>query len=109
MGRIQQGSIISAVENQDLDPQTTTSPPIVEQAQGQDDAAQVKTQEWEIIKILNKMETRLGTEYLVRWENTWLPKGELGNARKVLREFEANGQARHGCKRRRLARADKLW
>ena len=57
-----------------------TSPPIVEQAQGQGDAAQVDEQEWEIIKILNSRKTVLGMEYKVRWKSTWLAKGELGNA-----------------------------
>jgi len=44
---------------------------------------------------------------MVRWKNTWLPKGELGNAQKLLREFEAKGRAQRGCKRGRPAGADK--
>lgn len=56
-----------------------------------------------------KKETVPGTEYKVRWKSTWLLKGESGNARKLLREFEANGRARHGRKRGRPARADEVW
>ncbi|KAL2048967.1 hypothetical protein ABVK25_010820 [Lepraria finkii] len=77
---------------------TATSPPI-EQAQGRGNAEE----EWDIREILGKRTTVSGTEYMVRWENTWLPKGRLGNAQKLLREFEAKRQARHGRKRGRPA------
>ena len=76
---------------------TTTSPPIFRETRAEGDAAQLKKHEREITKIVNKRKTRLGMEYMVRWEDTWLPEGRLGNVRGLLREFEAHGQARHGC------------
>lgn len=56
--------------------------------------------------MLDKRETMLGTEYMVCWKSTWLLKSELGNAQKLLREFEAKGREQHGRKRRRSARTD---
>ena len=80
-----------------------------EQPQGQGGRAEAEEQEWEVIKILDKRETRSGTEYRVRWKSTWLPRSELGNARRLLREYEAKGRAQHGLKRGRPARIDKVW
>lgn len=88
---------------------TATNPSTLKQAQGQGDVVQVEEPEWEIIKILDMRETVSGTEYMVRWKNTWLPKEELENARKLVREFEAKDRARHGRKRGRPARTDKVW
>ncbi|KAL9124397.1 MAG: hypothetical protein Q9217_006269, partial [Psora testacea] len=88
---------------------TATSPPALEQAQGPGDAAQVEEPELEFIKILDMRETVSGTEYMIRWKNTWLPKSELGNARKLLRKFEAKNRARHGRKQGKPARTDKVW
>lgn len=45
-------------------------------------------QEWEISKVVDKGWARKGYEYKVRWTDTRLPKRELGNARRLLREFE---------------------
>ena len=81
---------------------------LVEQAQGHGDAAQVEEQEWEIVKILDKRETLLGVEYMVRWKNTWLPKDELGNLQELLQEFKIKGRAWHGCKPHRPARRDNV-
>ena len=72
----------------------TAISPAIEPAQGRGDTEQ----EWEVREILGKRTTVSGTKYMVRWENTWLSKGELGNARKLLREFEAKRRARHGRK-----------
>ena len=80
----------------------------VEQAQGHGDAAQVEEQEWEIVKILDKRETLLGVEYMVRWKNIWLPKDELGNLRELLQECNIKGGAWHERKPRRPARRDNV-
>ncbi|MCJ1396754.1 hypothetical protein MMC18_009646 [Xylographa bjoerkii] len=85
-----------------------TSPPALEQTWEHGDEAQVEELEWEIEKILNKRETISGTEYKVRWKSTWLLKDKLDNARKLLREFEAQRQAQHGHKRGRPARVYKV-
>ena len=82
---------------------TATSPFTLDHAQEHGDEAQVEESEWEIKKILAKRQTTSGMEYKVRWENTWIPKGGLGNAEK-LREFEAQCRAQHGHKRGRPAR-----
>jgi len=80
-----------------------------ERPQGQDGRAEVEEQEWEVIKILDKRETRSGTEYKVRWKSTWLPKSELGSARRLLWEYEAKSRAQHGPKRGRPSHKDKAW
>ena len=77
-----------------------------EQHQGQGGPAEVEKQEWEVTKILDKRETRSGTQYRVRWKSTWLSRSELGNAQKLLWEYEAKGRAQHGRKRGRFARKD---
>ena len=88
---------------------TATRPFAPEQSQGQGGPAEVEAQEWEVARILDKRETRSGTEYMVQWESTWVPRSELGNARRLLREYEAKGRAQHGPKRGRPARKDKVW
>jgi len=47
------------------------------------------------MKILDKRETRGGTECRLRWKDTWLPRTESGNAHRLLKKFEAKGRA-HG-------------
>ena len=84
----------------------TVTPPLPEQPEDHG-ASALDEEEWEIIKILDKRETLSGTEYMIRWKNTWLPKRELGNAQKLLREYEAKGRAQRGCKRGRPAGAGK--
>ena len=69
-------------------------------------AHKVRELKWEITEILDKRETILGKEYMVCWKSTWLLKRELGNAQKLLREFEAKGREQHGRKRRKSARTD---
>jgi len=50
--------------------------------------------EWEVEKILNKKKIRGVEKYLVHWKgftvehNTWERRGDLGNAKEVLEEFE---------------------
>ena len=50
--------------------------------------------EWEITKIVGRRRTRKGNEYKVRWRNTWLPRIELGNAQRLLQEYEAPSLAK---------------
>ena len=88
---------------------TDIRPLATEQHQGPGGPAEVEEQEWEVTKILDKRETRSGTEYRVRWKSTWLPRSELGNARRLLREYEAKGRAQHGPKRGRPTHNDKVW
>ena len=96
---------LSAVKNQSPDNQAATSLLPFEQAQEHGDKVQIGELEWEIKKIIDRRQTMSGIEYKVRWKNTWLLKGELGNARKLLRAFEAQRRAQHGHKRGRPARA----
>ena len=86
-------SSLSAVQDENLYSQPATSLLPLEQAQEDGDEVQIKESEWEIKKILDRRETMSGTEYKVRWKNTWLPKDELGNARRLVREFEAQRRA----------------
>ena len=95
---------LSAVQDQNLNNQTATSPLLLEQAQEHGDEVQIEELEWEIKKILDRRQTMSGTKYKVRWKNTWLPKDELGNARKLLREFEARRRIQRGHERGRPAR-----
>ncbi len=80
-----------------------------EQHQDQGGSAEVEKQEWKVTKILDKRETRSGTQYRVRWKSTWLPRSELENAQKLLWEYEAKDRAQHGRKRDRFARKDIVW
>ncbi len=53
----------------------------------------VVEEEWEIKRRDERgraMST--GYEYRVRWEDLWLPKSELGNARRLLLKFEARAK-----------------
>lgn len=63
--------------------------------------------EWEIRKIIGKRRAGKGYEYKVRWRETWLPKSELGNAKRLRREFEVRGRAQRDGKECRPGRADK--
>ena len=60
-------------------------------------------EEWDMARIIGKVRH---FEYKVYRKNVWLPGSELGNARKLLQESEAQGQAQRGGKRSRPARAD---
>ena len=62
-------------------------------------------EEWEIRKIVSKRRVGRDYAYKVRWKDTWLHRSELGNARGLLKEFEARGRLQRGPERRRPARA----
>ena len=64
-------------------------------------------EEWEIQKIIEKRRAGKGYEYKVRWKDTWLSNSELGNARRLLQEFEAHGRVQRGFTSRKATRAGK--
>ena len=86
-------------------PPSPITPPLSPQSQAQNTA--LEEQEWEITKIVSKRRAGKGFEYKVHWKNTWLPKSELGNARRLLQEFEAQYRAQPGPKPHRPTRAGK--
>lgn len=49
--------------------------------------------EWEVKKIVDKRWVGKGYEHKVRWKESWLPRSELANAKRLLREFEARHRA----------------
>ncbi len=63
--------------------------------------------EWEIRKIVGKRRAGKGYEYRVRWKDIWLPRSELGNAKRLLQEFEARRRAQRGYRQGGRARPDK--
>jgi len=85
---------------------TAATPPSSKHSQDQGGSALDK-EDWEIIKILGQRRTGRCNEYKVRWKSTWLRQSELGNAQRLLEEFEAKGQAQQGRKRGRQARPEK--
>ena len=66
----------------------SASPPPLSQPSPAPNPA-LEGKEWEIREIVDKRRAGRGFEYKVRWEDTWLPKCELGNAQRLLQEFEA--------------------
>jgi len=54
----------------------------------------LEEEEWEIGRIFGKRRAGKAYEYRVGWMDTWLPRSELGNAKWLLREFEAKRLAR---------------
>lgn len=83
---------------------SASTPPLPQPSEAQ--TCVLEEEEWEIRKIVGKRRVGKGYEYKVRWRDTWLPRSELGNAQRVLQEFEARYQP--GSKSWRLARADKV-
>ena len=55
-------------------------------------------EEWEIRKIVAKRRAGEDDEFLVCWTNSWLRRSELGNAQRLLKEFEVRRRARGGRK-----------
>ena len=56
--------------------------------------APLEEEEWEIKRIIDKRRKGRRYEYRVRWTDSWLLKSELGNAQRLLREFEARDRAK---------------
>ena len=51
--------------------------------------ALVEGQLWENLDIVDPRKMSRGWEFEVAWANPWLPRSELGNAKRLLRKFEA--------------------
>lgn len=81
-------------------PRSKASPSRHKRASGQSKPAHMESQQWEIRKVISKRRTRRGWEYKVGWANSWLPRSELRNASRLVREFESKDSAqqksRHG-------------
>ena len=88
-------------------PHAITVPPLFAERTQDQRASALDIEEWEIVKIVNKRRTGKGDEYKVCWKETWLLESELGNAQKLLLQFEAQGRAQPGRKRGRPAHAGK--
>jgi hypothetical protein len=73
-------------------PLSARTPPLPLQFEAQTSA--LEQDECEIRKIVGKLRVGKGYEWRVRWKDTWLPRSELGNAKRLLREFEAKESAR---------------
>lgn len=79
---------------------TVNSPPFPQQPHGQDDPASDEegNDEWEIARTVGRRRTRKGIEYEVDWRKTWKPVSDLGNAQRLIQEFEVRRRARGGGK-----------
>ncbi len=79
---------------------TAVSPPFPQQPQGQDDSVSDEEgdDEWEIARIVGRRRTRKGIEYELDWRRTWKPESELGNAQRLIQDFEERRRARCGGK-----------
>lgn len=85
-------------------PRSKAPPSRPKRAPGQSKPAHMESQQWEIKKVISKRRTRRGWEYKVVWANSWLPRSELGNARRLVREFELKDSAQQKSRRGRSAR-----
>ena len=85
-------------------PPSASTPPLPQQSETPTSALE---EEWEIRKIIGKRRAGRGYEYRVRWRDTWLPRSELGNARRLLQEFEARSRAQRDDKGGRPNRANR--
>ena len=86
-------------------PRSATTPPLSRQSEAPTSALE---EEWEIRKIIGKRRTGKGYEYKVRWRNTWLQRSELGNARRLLQEFEARCRSQRDDAGGKPSRVDKV-
>lgn len=86
-------------------PPNATNPPPPQQGKAITPA--LALDEWEVKKIVDKRRVGKGYEYKVRWKETWLPKNELRNAKRLLQEFEAEGRAHGGRKQGKPACVNK--
>ena len=68
----------------------------------------LEEEDWEIRKIVGKRRVGKGYEYKVRWKDTWLARSELGNALRLLKEFEAQWGTHCGRKRGKPVREDRF-
>ncbi len=86
-------------------PPSAITPPLRPQPQGQEGSAwDEEDDEWEIVRLVGERRRKGGDEYQVRWKSTWLPESELGNAQRLVREFEAREQVQRRRNKSRLIR-----
>ena len=74
-------------------PSATTPPPPRQSEAG---LSLLEEEEWEVRRILGKRWVEKGSEYKVRWKDTWLPRSQLANAQRLLQEFEARHRGHGG-------------
>ncbi len=89
------------VGEEDYGAAAVTSPPSVPTPslpQQSEPGASPLEEQWGIKKIVGRRRVGKGVEYKVRWDDTWLPTSELGNAQRLLQEFEAQRRAQRGLK-----------
>jgi len=78
------------------------TPPLPQQPDEQGDSTSDKEDDdWEIVRIIRKRRRRGADEYKVRWKSSWLPRSELGNAKRLVREFEMRDRTQQGARKRR--------
>ncbi len=82
-------------------------PPLAQSSKAPVSAPEEEEEDWEIIEIVGKRWVGRSREYKVRWKDTWLPMSDLGNAQRLLKEFEVQFRSRRGSKSRKAARAGK--
>jgi len=85
----------------------TAATPLSPEREGQQDLTKDE-EDWEIVKIIGKRWTRRGCEYKVRWKDTWMSDGELRNAARLVRKFDAQVRGQREGKRGRPARIGKI-
>ena len=79
-------------------PPSAAIPPFPEESEARIPA--LEQEEWEVSRIVGRRRVGKVVEYKVRWKNTWLSRSNLGNARELLQEFEAQRRAQRGNQRR---------
>ncbi|KAI9727201.1 MAG: hypothetical protein M1834_008509 [Cirrosporium novae-zelandiae] len=69
--------------------------------------------EWPISKIIDKRNVRAREaviqEYLVVWENTWMPASQLNNAQELIEDFERRSSLRGRSQKRQLWPRNSEW
>lgn len=75
--------------------------------EGQRDLAQDEEEQQEIMKIINKIQTRRGYEYIVYQKSTQISNSELRNVARLVQEFNIQVRGQRRGKRGRPARVEK--
>ena len=76
-------------------PPNASSPPPPQQSEAH---TCILEEEWEIATIAGKRRAGTDNQYKVRWSRSWLLRGDLGNAQRLLQEFETRRRAHRGRK-----------
>ena len=77
------------------------TPPSPQQSEAR--ASALEQNEWEVRRIIGKRRAGKVAEYRVRWKDMWLRRSELGNAKRLLQEFEARHRAQQKLKKWKAA------